>query len=381
MDYVREHAAANPAVAADLEEAGALLRDKLWFQLSAKLMELSANPHFQEVPRMVGLYDGLVGGVEKNLKPLHVAQLAVAAARQQSDRDAALAFLAPFEEKLAADAQAPVLVQLAVSEIHLAAGDAPKSLELLERAQQAIKDYSGVMEGLVHSAAHRTALLFYRARGPASSFFDSAIMYLAYTPIENIPEAERKELASAVGLAALVGKNVFNFGELLEHPVVDVLRGSEFDWLHQLLLAFNRGDIDRFKAVAEAQGSSTEVLAKNAAFLNQKVRIMALMEMVFTRASDDRVLTFREVGEACQLQVHEVELLLMKAFSIGVVRGQIDQVEQTVAMSWVQPRVLNKEQIAGMRDRLRVWSARVDGTARELESSAGELLAAHKAVY
>jgi 26S proteasome regulatory subunit N9 len=35
----------------------------------------------------------------------------------------------------------------------------------------------------------------------------------------------------------------------------------------------------------------------------------------------------------------------MKALCLGLLKGSIDQVEQKVHMTWVQPRVLDKEQV------------------------------------
>ena len=36
----------------------------------------------------------------------------------------------------------------------------------------------------------------------------------------------------------------------------------------------------------------------------------------------------------------------MKALSLDLVRGLIDQVDQLVHMTWVQPRVLDKDQVS-----------------------------------
>lgn len=41
----------------------------------------------------------------------------------------------------------------------------------------------------------------------------------------------------------------------------------------------------------------------------------------------------------------QVELLVMRALSRGLVRGSIDQVEQRVQIQWVRPRVLDREQV------------------------------------
>ena len=41
----------------------------------------------------------------------------------------------------------------------------------------------------------------------------------------------------------------------------------------------------------------------------------------------------------------QVEFLVMKALSLGLVKGTIDEVKQLVNMTWVQPRVLDLSQV------------------------------------
>lgn len=41
----------------------------------------------------------------------------------------------------------------------------------------------------------------------------------------------------------------------------------------------------------------------------------------------------------------QVELLVMKALSVGLVKGSIDEVDKRVHMTWVQPRVLDLQQV------------------------------------
>lgn len=48
----------------------------------------------------------------------------------------------------------------------------------------------------------------------------------------------------------------------------------------------------------------------------------------------------------------------MRAMSLGLLKGSIDEVEQVVSISWVQPRVLDKDQIALMVKQLEGWTER-----------------------
>ena len=53
------------------------------------------------------------------------------------------------------------------------------------------------------------------------------------------------------GLAALLGSGVYNFGELLAHPILEALKDTPNAWLVDLLQVFNAGDIRGFEAAAQ----------------------------------------------------------------------------------------------------------------------------------
>lgn len=72
----------------------------------------------------------------------------------------------------------------------------------------------------------------------------------------------------------------------------------------------------------------------------------------------------------------EVEYLLMKALSEGLVRGSIDQVAGVARISWVQPKVLDKNQIENMRKRLMEWDASVSTLNQYMEEKLSETVAA-----
>lgn len=67
----------------------------------------------------------------------------------------------------------------------------------------------------MHSAYYRLASEYYKSVGPPDAFYRSALMFLAYTPLEGIPQADRYMLATDISLAALTGEGVFNFGEVV----------------------------------------------------------------------------------------------------------------------------------------------------------------------
>lgn len=62
----------------------------------------------------------------------------------------------------------------------------------------------------------------------------------------------------------------------------------------------------------------------------------------------------------------------MRAMSLELIRGEIDEVEQLITVSWVQPRVLTSAQVANMAGLLQTWKGQVSTTLRFLEAEAPE---------
>lgn len=68
--------------------------------------------------------------------------------------------------------------------------------------------------------------------------------------------------------------------------------------------------------------------------------------MTFQRKAWDRQLTFAEIAKETGLPENQVEVMVMRALSLGLVHGTIDQVDNKVNITWVQPRVLDKKQVS-----------------------------------
>ena len=55
--------------------------------------------------------------------------------------------------------------------------------------------------------------------------------------------------------------------------------------------------------------------------------------------------------------------------SVGLIKGVIDQVDQQLCATWVQPRVLDNAQMASMAARLGEWGNNVSTVLETVESS------------
>lgn len=173
----------------------------------------------------------------------------------------------------------------------------------------------------------------------------------------------------------MVSDTIYNFGELLLHPILDSLKSTPHAWLRELLFAFNRGDLKAFEALA-GNISKNDLLRQHRVFLHQKISLSALTEAVFRRPPHDRSMSFLTIRDETNVQTDEIEHLIMKALSLGLLRGTIDQAAQRANINWVQPKVLDMKQIEGMRTRLREWDSNVNQLGTWMESVGKDVWAA-----
>jgi len=115
-------------------------------------------------------------------------------------------------------------------------------------------------------------------------------------------------------------------------------------------------------------------LAAHEIQMRQKMALLCLMEMTFQRAATDRRLSFEDIARETRLPVDSIEHLVMRALSLGLIKGSIDQVDQRVHVTWVQPRVLDLAQIASMKTKMDSWAEDVSKIEHLVETKAADIL-------
>jgi len=58
--------------------------------------------------------------------------------------------------------------------------------------------------------------------------------------------------------------------------------------------------------------------------------------------------------------------------SLKLIRGSLDQVDEKTYISWVQPRVLSREQIGGLATRLDEWVQKLNGVEQRIAAEVEE---------
>eukprot|EP00003_Mantamonas_plastica_P017327 TRINITY_DN2880_c0_g1_i1.p1 TRINITY_DN2880_c0_g1~~TRINITY_DN2880_c0_g1_i1.p1 ORF type:complete len:310 (-),score=107.66 TRINITY_DN2880_c0_g1_i1:31-960(-) len=301
----------------------------------------------------------------------------------QYSSEEAITFLTGIQDKLAAERQPFLFLDMQLAQLQLDSGDLDACRTVLDNSRSFVEASSGV-DNAISANFYLTSSKYFKATGNASDFYKSTLLYLAFVELDLLTHQQQLDIAYDLTLAALFSDRIYNFGELLLHPVLNVLKESEHSWILEALQAFNSGDIPAYESISgnfekliESNGHQLVAelsVEQGMSELKQKMNLLALMELVFQKDKDDRIVAFQEVAEVCSLNTEDVEWLLMKALSLGLIKGLIDEVDQTVSVNWVQPRVLDMDQIQVMTDRIVKWGASTKETLYLVEDQASPLM-------
>ncbi|OJJ49163.1 hypothetical protein ASPZODRAFT_111776 [Penicilliopsis zonata CBS 506.65] len=347
---------------------------KLWHQLTNALVEFFRLP--ESAPQRLAIFKSFILSFSDKINQLKFVALGLMTSTECADDQERLSFLTSLADKVnKTDTQDAYVYALAdVANVKLRLKDLEGAQKDLETCQKALDSFDSV-ETVVHAAFYKVNADFYHAKEEFAAFYRNALLYLACIDLEDLPETERVSRAYNLSVAALVSDSIYNFGELLLHPVLDSLTETPHAWLRELLFAFNRGDLTAYN-VLSSNINKNNLLEQHRIFLYQKISLSALTEMVFRRPPHDRNLTFASISSETNVKTAEIEHLVMKALSLGLLKGTIDQVAQVAQISWVQPKVLDMKQIEGMRNRLREWDAGVNQLGHWIEGVGKDVWAA-----
>jgi len=376
LSFLQAQAEAHPALATEFTVFEELFTRKLWHQLTVKLEEFLTLDGTAEL--LIPLYETFICDFKHKLNKLVLARIMCAVARQYAEPEKLIAFCeASIEECKKEDKQAACYITSELARMLLDMDRVAECKTRIETASAYVDGTAGI-DNSVQASYCRAQAAYFKVSGPASEFYKYALLLLAYAPLSEMGEAEATSISFDLGIAALVGEGLYNFGELLEHPVVATLEATEFAWLAQLLRAFNAGDIAKYESLVATHHKKLEeqpALLANTNFLKEKITLMCLTETLFQRqggANGERDISFGDIAAASQLPLEQVELLVMRALSLKLIRGVMDQVKQSLRVSWVQPRVLQPAQIRLMAERLDAWQGTVTSTLNFLENETPE---------
>ncbi|KAF5378591.1 hypothetical protein D9615_007160 [Tricholomella constricta] len=346
---------------------------KLWHQLTQKLFQFLDDP--QSKPYRVDVFEQFVRDFEGKINQLRLVEMGAKVSKEIDNPQTHLSFLTSLLSRIdsAKSQEAHVLLLATIAHAKLLYGDLEGTKTDMDAAWKVLDTLEGVENG-VNAAYYGVAADYYKARAEYAPYYRNSLLYLACVDTEkDMTSEERLVRAHDLGISAFLGDTIYNFGELLMHPILDALVGTPHEWIKKLLFTFNEGNIGKFEALSPLFPKEP-ILQENYAFLRQKICLMALIESVFKRNADNRTMTFRTIAEETRLPIDEVEHLVMKALSLKLIRGSLDQVEQKAHITWVQPRVLSREQIGTLAQRLDDWVNKLNAVEQRIAPEMGDTM-------
>jgi len=349
-----------------------LFSQRLWHQLTDELDNFIHLPAVRNSINLVEFYTRFIKPSEEKLNQLRLVRLVLSISEQVIDNSEKLILIKSLVElpKVSSTLDASIVARSHLATLYVTLGNFEDAKVILDATRKDLNDLN-ISDTFVYSSFYYACTEYNRIKGIPDEYFKNALQYLEYTDITQLADKVRIEFAYNFGLSALIGKEIFNYGEILEHPIIDALRGSKFIWLGEALSIFNRGNIPEWKEFQETYKdtlNNIQELVSNHQILEQKIAIMSIINLFFGLDSKERRLPLSTLCTRIGKNVEEVEMILMRCMSLGFIRGQIDQVTSFVEIEWVQPRVLNLDQISRMGVRFRNWIQNVDSLLNEMES-------------
>jgi 26S proteasome regulatory subunit N9 len=383
-----------PELSAFYNQVAEYCQQKLWHQLTLAVLDFTSTPKTTLRPLLLdgdekkisntylALYQKVVLAVSQKLNSLALARIAAAVAvcslQQKGSVEESKTLL---EELLSKQLQPPAnatTLYLQSKIALLTLNHSSPTKEDLQSIYATIKTNAPLLKQslipdtpeamIVNSFHYEMSMTYFKIVGPPEAFYEEAIQYLNY--YQPSPDEEGAKLSHALAvdlcLAALTGDGVYNLGQVVTNPILQVLQTTPEAWLVQLLHACAKGSVPEFKKLCQetypAQIASQPALVNMAQQMQEKMTLLALVEMVFERPASERTLDFSDIAQRLEIPLEQVEWVIMRAFSVKLMEGSMDQFDGTVHVTWILPRVLGKEQMADLATRFGEWAGKVGKT-------------------
>lgn len=360
-------AGAYPAKAEELGAMRDLWARKLWHQLTVALEELCARGDLADQELLVDLYRNFVAQFADKVNQLKLAHIVVSVSGHITDRLEAVEFLQAeskkIEDRLGGRALGPcLLLKMHLGHLHLQGGEVDACREAVGEGLKSLESFPGT-DPSIFASVHWLASQLHKHLKNFTEFFKSALLYLSYTSLDALPAEVQLDIAVNISLAALLSEDVYGFGELLMHPIVQVLRDHGYGWLYVLIQSFCDGDVAQFRRIfaeSKADVEKQPALASAFPFLENKLAIMAVVRYVDAQASGVRRLGLADISAATSIPEETLHELLIRSFSMKLMRGTIDQVDNELKVDWIKPRVLTFGEVTEVQEKLKIWGEKAD---------------------
>ncbi|UKJ89582.2 26S proteasome subunit [Theileria orientalis] len=346
------------------------LTDKLYHELTGALITLMSNSSVS-CDHKLQVFETVVHPLKDSFNVLRFCQL-LKLSSDSLDPKSALEHLSKYDKFMEKDTEAYIMLQIAKSYHYVKSSQLKECDTLLDTVKDTLNSTMN-LDLSVHSSFYHASAYMHRSAKKYSQCYKDCIMYLSYTSMNDLSELERKNTAVMITVAAILAPDSFGFGELIHRPIVEMyLKGSDYNWLYEFLLIFNEGNLQLFEEALERYKGQIAHSELNGSErdLRYKLTLIALLNLAFRKPNKQRCLTFQEIVDHCKIQLCDVEPFILKALENKLIKGQIDQTQQLLHVTWVQPRILDTNKLELVRQKLKGWITSTNELVNGLEQMA-----------
>lgn len=229
--------------------------------------------------------------------------------RNQSDPQQAIELfqnVVNSKNKLSAETKICISLEIAMMKIKL--GLIAEAKNIIHDAKTEIDGLQNI-ESMIHSKFYKATMELKKVIGPPHEYYQAAVKFLSYTPIEDINEEEKHQLAIDIALSAVSSEGIYNFGEVLATPILDCLDVSSFNWLKQLVIAMNKGNLSQFNEILNQHAvefQATPALSTRENFIREKAVLLCIVNYAFERPALQRQIDFQDLSQVTNLHLSQV---------------------------------------------------------------------------
>jgi len=172
-----------------------------------------------------------------------------------------------------------------------------------------------------------------------------------------LAKSAKGKACSALIQQALAAPNVLVFGELLGHPNVQQLAGTEEQKTFDLLKLFAYGTYQEYKA------NAANLPPLNPA-QTRKLKQLTLVAL----SSQSRLIPYSVLQEQLEISaLRDLEDLIIDAIYQGIIQGSLDQRKQQLEVEFAMGRDFQPESVEKMIAVLRSWSSQSETLLRNVK--------------
>lgn len=341
---------------------------KLWHQLTISLDEFY---QISSKELKVQIYNQFINRICKKLNSIKVTDFLLSSFGD--NKEECLDKLLELDGKID-DYQSSVYNKLQISRYYILLEKIEESNSILDELEVKFNSINNEFNSKINSAYYLTKCQYYKFHENYNLFYSNGLLYLS--TLEDLNDINKLQFAFDLSIAALLGDKIYNFGELILHDILNSLKNDDtYNWLYSLIINLNSGNLSEFNKYLTISFQKYPKLNNFDIFLKQKIIIMSLVELISVKSTLNKTLTFKEISDFTSTDINDVEHLVIKCFSLNLFKGTINQIDEILTITWLQPRILNLDQIKTLYNHLKSWDSNVETLANDIHQNGGSIWA------